>query len=207
MKWSPPQAVVFIARYAILLLAVFGLLLVGLGVGIDVPDAVRTALVVMGSGAVTVALLRYHLEGPIKLGPQGFEGNLRRDELVQFFEREFPGAVEEEAARLNPGEQIVLVGTAEESDEALPVKVVVEKTGGGKARVSAGGSVSVEGRKTTLSDADAFRRRVFEKLADGVLSLDTCANCGAEIDPSHRGACPRCGATQRSYIRGGIENA
>jgi hypothetical protein len=68
----------FIATHAIPLLAAFGLLLLAVGIFDPAPpEAVRTALVVVGAGAVILALLRYHLEGEVEVGPAGLKANLR----------------------------------------------------------------------------------------------------------------------------------
>jgi hypothetical protein len=44
----------------------------------NVPAAVATTLVVMGSGLVVLGALAHRFSGPVKMGPQGFEGELEK---------------------------------------------------------------------------------------------------------------------------------
>lgn len=66
----------FIAQNAMPLLIVFGLGVVALGIWVSDDPPTKAALVVMGSAAVILGLLRYHLEGHIWVGPSGFRGTL-----------------------------------------------------------------------------------------------------------------------------------
>lgn len=74
----PSKPARLIATHAIPLLAAFGALLLAGGVFLSAPpDAVRTALVVMGASAVILALLRYQLEDDFEVGPGGLKGKLK----------------------------------------------------------------------------------------------------------------------------------
>jgi hypothetical protein len=190
------------ARFAMPLLAVFGLALIIIGVAAGgPPDAVRTALVVMGAGATTLALVRYELEGDVKVTASGFEGRLRDPEYVTHV---FEGALAVAAEKLPEDEPVTISVPSITSEEAVGPRIIIQKHGGVEVKPRGGEAPPVSEAEAqerggwTLSDEDAFKKTLATAFAHGLdENINECANCGLGLYSSDPRPCPRCGSTER----------
>lgn len=175
-------------RLSIPLLLVVGLLLIRLSwLGRD--PAMRSALVVAGAGAVTLALLRPGLHGPTSLGPRGFASHLLPiDKARQLIDETF--------AEVGQEAQGIDIQPATTKDEALGLTVT--------KRASDEASLTEEARveKATQDrmQTDHLKRRLAEKLAARV-NENICGACGQALPPDwdvpDRRPCPNCGSLAR----------